>query len=62
VEKALKKLVRHLLRHPETAEWSIQGLGMLRTYLGQVKDRVIRVNVWDNRYRLPNVAPIHDHP
>lgn len=33
---------------------------MLRTYLDDAKRW--RLNVWDNRLRIPNVSTIHDHP
>lgn len=38
--------------------WSVQGLGMLRIYLTPE----IRLHVWDQSLRVPNVSDIHDHP
>lgn len=58
--KFLREFVRHLLLHPDSARWSIQGLGMLRAYLGA--DRAVRVHLWHSKFRAPNVSAIHDHP
>lgn len=38
--------------------WSLQGFGMLRTYLSPQ----LRLHVWDPAFRVPNVTEIHDHP
>lgn len=56
-------VVRHfvrteLLRWPERYEWSLQGFGMLRTYLSPD----VRLHVWDPEYRVEDVSDIHDHP
>lgn len=48
----------HVLAHPERYEWSLQGFGMLRTYVS----RELRLHVWDDRFRVPNVSDVHDHP
>lgn len=53
-----KLLVKKILEKAENFKWSIQGLGMLRLYLADD----LRLHVWDNRYRVVNVSPIHDHP
>lgn len=51
-------LVQAILRSPHELQWSIQGLGMLRTYLSQE----LRLHIWDDAFRIPGVSPIHDHP
>lgn len=58
--KAILELVRHIIHWPRMMHWSVQGLGMVRAYLGS--DRAIRLNIWNNELRLPDVSPIHDHP
>jgi hypothetical protein len=56
---ALTHLVRtDVLEFPERHEWSLQGFGMLRTYLAPD----LRLHVWDPDYRVPSVSDIHDHP
>lgn len=56
---AVMHLVRTgVLEHPERHEWSLQGFGMLRTYLSPD----LRLHVWDPDYRTPSVSDIHDHP
>lgn len=57
---AIKELVRGLLVSPHGREWSIQGFGMLRTYLDDKK--VYRLNVWDSNYRVKDVSLVHNHP
>lgn len=57
--EALRALViDDVLEHSSSREWSLQGFGMLRTYLG----RSLRLHVWDPRFRTPDVSDIHDHP
>lgn len=51
-------LVQAILRSPHELQWSVQGLGMLRTYLSQE----LRLHIWDDAFRIPGVSPIHDHP
>lgn len=41
-------------------EWTVQGFGMIRTYLDEKKRW--RLNVWDDRLRVSDVTVIHDHP
>lgn len=56
---ALMHLVRtDVLAHPQRREWSIQGFGMLRTYLSPD----LRLHIWDSDYRVESVSDIHDHP
>jgi len=51
-------IVRKLLEKASWLEWSVQGLGMLRTYLS----RETRLHVWHSAFKVPNVSTIHDHP
>jgi hypothetical protein len=54
----IRQFVRRILREAASNEWSLQGFGMLRLYLpGDV-----RLNVWDSRFRVPNVSAVHTHP
>lgn len=57
----LRATVYKLLKHPFTDnDWSVQGFGMLRTYLDP--DKRFRLNIWDSALAVPNVSVIHDHP
>lgn len=59
--EALARLVHDdVLAYSERHEWTLQGFGMLRTYLGE--DRRLRLHVWDSRFRTTDVSDIHDHP
>lgn len=54
----LKTFVKEILQDPFKRSWTLQGFGMLRTYLPDD----IRLHVWDERYQVPNVSLVHDHP
>jgi hypothetical protein len=42
-------------------EWTLQGLGMLRLYLGT--DKQVRLHVWDDRFIFwPTPSELHTHP
>lgn len=64
VFRATRALVRGLiaetLAHRRLADCTVQGFGMLRTYLDA--DKVWRLNVWHASIAVPNVSTIHDHP
>lgn len=56
---ALQASVRSALERPFSYAWTVQGMGMLRTYFG--KDQRYRLNIWDSA--LHNGASmVHDHP
>ena len=57
-EAIVKSLVRAILKSPYDLEWSLQGLGMLRTYLDDER----RLHIWDDRYQVHNVSQMHTHP
>lgn len=52
--------VLDILRDPFGREWTIQGFGMLRLYLGD--DQVERLHIWDTTEAVENVSSVHDHP
>jgi hypothetical protein len=52
--------VNEILAHPFDREWTIQGFGMLRTYLDDAE--VHRLHIWDVDAAVPEVSVIHDHP
>lgn len=58
----LSDLVRPILADPlaDGREWTIQGLGMLRTYLGD--DKTNRLHVWHSGAQVPDVTMMHTHP
>src|SRR6185503_17239495 len=58
--EGLRRLVRDVLETPHDRIWTLQGFGMLRTYLGD--DMNMRLHVWDARHAAPNVSSIHNHP
>lgn len=64
-----RKMVRGLLEQSvaflsrtgvHDRDWSVQGFGMLRTYLDS--DKRYRLNIWDSSLAIPDVSIIHDHP
>jgi len=57
-DRTIKALVKHLLEHPESMEWTLQGFGMLRCYL----EPEVRLHVWDSRFKAPDVSELHTHP
>jgi hypothetical protein len=59
----LKPLIEGVLRDYQNHSWSIQGFGMIRTYLGPKSDpKRFRLNIWDRRFAVTGVSTIHDHP
>ena len=44
--------------HPLKYEWTVQGLGMLRTYISATE----RLHIWHSDIRDPKASPVHDHP
>ena len=55
-----RAFVKDMLARPDNWDWSVQGFGMLRTYLDSGKR--FRLNIWDSELAVPNVSLIHDHP
>jgi hypothetical protein len=53
-----KALTQAILEHPHDFEWSMQGLGMLRTYLTPE----LRLHIWDSSFRVQDVSMMHTHP
>lgn len=53
-----RALVDNLLNHSAQMEWSLQGLGMLRTYLTED----IRLHIWDGDEENVGVSKLHTHP
>src|SRR5688572_343716 len=58
--EALRAAVRPMLLKPDPALWTLQGFGMLRTYLDEAKR--FRLHVWDSSLATKDVSTIHDHP
>src|SRR5271168_556004 len=56
IEK-LRTLAKFVLENAIKFDWSLQGLGMLRLYIGDDT----RLHVWDKRFAFPGASPIHDH-
>lgn len=53
-------LARNVIENPYSHQWSVQGFGMLRTYLDP--DKRWRLSIWHSALAVPNVSIIHDHP
>ena len=49
-----------ILQHPWDREWTVQGFGMMRTYLD--KEHLRRLQIWDDTLRIKDVSDIHTHP
>lgn len=60
--EALNATVRKLIEERRTTPgaWSVQGFGMLRTYLDP--EKVWRLNIWHSALAVPLCSIIHDHP
>lgn len=54
----LSALVRAILENWGSFEWTVQGIGMLRTKL----DGIGRIHIWDASLRVPWVSDVHSHP
>lgn len=52
-----QNMVTHILMNAEKFEWDLQGFGLLRLRINSD----LRLHIWDDRYRVPNVSMIHDH-
>lgn len=55
-----RSAVLDIFRNPTRRVWSIQGLGMLRTYLDD--EESVRLHIWNPRAAVKDVSTIHDHP
>jgi hypothetical protein len=53
-----RELVRKILENATAFEWTLQGFGMFRLYLGKVG----RIHLWDRRFAVPEVSNVHTHP
>lgn len=58
IVKYVRPLVHDVLRNWINRKWTLQGFGMLRTYVS----KELRLHVWDRRFAVPKVTTIHDHP
>lgn len=56
----VKPLVKAMLKNADRFEWTLQGFGMLRTYLDD--DHNLRLHVWDPRFKVEGVDEVHTHP
>lgn len=56
----LRSTVRDVLMRPYQRDWTIQGLGMLRTNWSP--DGATRLHVWSRQFMTPGVSTIHSHP
>lgn len=58
VAQYVHPLVLGVLRNHARYEWTLQGFGMLRTYL----TKELRLHVWNSSFAVPRVTTTHDHP
>lgn len=67
-QQIIRDMVHGILADPLKRRWTLQGFGMLRTYLTDNlatdgrKVHQPRLNVWDSRYQVRHVSLVHDHP
>lgn len=54
----VRPLVQNVLENWESHRWSLQGFGMLRTYI----TKELRLHVWDSDFAVPDVSKVHTHP
>lgn len=54
------KVVGWILDDPKRAHWTVQGFGMLRTYL--TEDERVRLHIWDPGQAVDDVSVVHTHP
>lgn len=54
----IRHVVKAILENPDNYHWTIQGLGMLRTYFSPE----LRLHVWSPEHELPKVTKAHSHP
>jgi hypothetical protein len=61
---AMRAMIRMILSSaPLTVRWTVQGFGMLRTYLPVPgNNKRFRLNVWNSALAVPGVSIMHDHP
>jgi hypothetical protein len=52
--------IRRVLDNPYDYNWSLQGFGMLRTWLDP--DGIERLHIWDPGSEVAGVSTIHNHP
>lgn len=48
----------NILTRPLDHEWSVQGLGMMRTYLNETQ----RLHIWHSSLATLGATPLHNHP
>lgn len=58
--QATKLLVRDVLLNWDRREWTLQGFGMLRTYLDD--ERAYRLHIWSEEDAVEDVSQMHTHP
>jgi hypothetical protein len=60
---AMRAMARFILGDAKKYRWTVQGFGMLRTYIpASENNKRFRFNVWDSRLAVPGVNIMHDHP
>lgn len=62
VTPLLQMAVREILMYPLAykREWTVQGFGMMRTYLDP--EKTWRLNIYHPVLMVPNVSVVHNHP
>ena len=57
--QSTKALVKSILDYPFGGrQWSVQGLGMLRTYI----TKELRLHLWNPALEAPGASKLHTHP
>jgi hypothetical protein len=58
LENRMNSEIIKRLTQPLEYEWSVQGLGMMRTYLSKTK----RLHIWHSSLIVTGATELHDHP
>jgi|SRR5579864_1247804 len=60
---AMRSMVRFILGNAQMYDWTVQGFGMLRTYIPEIEHpKRFRLNMWNSALAVPGVSIMHDHP
>jgi hypothetical protein len=58
MSKKLSNRLIDILTNPLARDWTVQGLGMMRTYLSKEQ----RLHIWHSALQTPDASAVHDHP
>ena len=65
LENRMNSDIINILTRPLEHEWSVQGLGFMRTYLpadGAYTNETQRLHIWHKSLAILGATPLHNHP